>query len=331
MPSIILDVTQQKLIEDELQAKEERYGALFNSIDEGFCVVEMIFDASGNAVDYRFLEANAAFSQHSGLPSAVGKTIRELVPDIEQRWIDLYGKVAVTGEPKRLLDYSLPMSRWFDMYASRLGGNGSRKVAILFKDVTERKRSEENLRQLAADLSESDRRKTEFLATLAHELRNPLAPIRTGLDLLGLEQNTPDTIARVREMMGRQIDHMTYLVNDLLDMARINSGKIELRRKRVELKWIVSGAVETSLPAIRARHHQLVVEILDRPIWLDADSNRLTQVVGNLLSNAAKYTPAHGRIQLTAWQEQDEMLISVTDTGIGIPAESLSTVFDMFT
>jgi PAS domain S-box-containing protein len=331
MLGVVLDVTQQKLAEEELQAKEERYGALFNSIDEGFSIIDMIFDATGNAVDYRFLEANAAFEKHSGLANTVGKTARELVPNLEQRWIDLYGQVASTGEPIRLVNHSLPTGRWFDLHANRLGGSDSRKVAILFNDITEQKQNEENLRKLAADLSESNRRKTEFLATLAHELRNPLAPLRTGLDLLGVGRDTQATVARVREMMGRQVDHMTHLVNDLLDVARINSGKVELRKTRVELKTIVSSAVETSMPAIKAKHHDFLVDLPDKALWLDADITRVSQVLSNLLSNAAKYTPNNGHIALAAREENNSVVIVITDSGAGISAESLPDVFNMFT
>jgi PAS domain S-box-containing protein len=332
MAGVILDVTRQKLIEKELLAKEERYGALFNAIDEGFCIIEVLFDTAGNPVDYRFIEANPAFAKHSGLANAVGKTVRELVPNFEQRWIDLYSQVAMSGEPIRLVDHSLSLSRWFDVHASKVGDSHSRRVAVLFNDITGQRHNEENLRKLAADLSESNRRKTEFLATLAHELRNPLAPIRTGLDLLRVGQDTQATVARVREMMGRQVDHMTHLVNDLLDVARINSGKVELRKTRVELKAIVSSAVETSMPLVKAKQHELLVDLPDKALWLDADLTRLAQVLGNLLSNAAKYTPNNGHITLTACEDNtDEVVISVTDSGIGIPAESLPDVFDMFT
>lgn len=331
MPGVVLDVTQQKLIEEELRAKEERYGALFNSIDEGFCIIEIIYDEADEPVDYRFLEANLAFAKHSGLVDAVGKTVREIVPDFEQGWIDLYAQVALTGQATRLIDHSLTLGRWFDVYGSRLGTGDSRKVAVLFNDITEQKHNEESLRKLAADLSESNRRKTEFLATLAHELRNPLAPLRTGLDLLGVKHDSQATVTRVREMMGRQVDHMTHLVNDLLDVARIDSGKVELRKTRVDLKSVVASAVETSMPLVKAKQHDLSIDLPDHPLWLHADLTRLAQVLSNLLSNAAKYTPPRGLIRLDARQEDDAAIISITDSGIGIPSELLSDVFDMFT
>jgi PAS domain S-box-containing protein len=199
------------------------------------------------------------------------------------------------------------------------------------RDVTRQKEDAERLRQLAANLSATNRRQNEFLATLAHELRNPLAPVKTGLDLLRLSAGKAQAVDKVRIMMERQVDHLVHLVNDLLDLARINSGKVELQTTRVVLRDIVLNAVETSLSLIQAKHHDFIVDIPEKPIWLDADPNRLAQVVGNLLNNAAKYTPENGRISLTVRSIDGEAEIAVSDNGIGIPAEAQPYIFDMFT
>jgi PAS domain S-box-containing protein len=315
---------------ERLRESEERYRTLFETMDEGFCVIEVLFDPTGRPVDYRFLEANPAFETHSGLVGAVGKTMRELVADHESHWFDLYGRVALTGEPARLESEAKALGRWFDVYATRSGGAGSRRVAVLFKDITVRKRADDRLRQLAADLSEADRRKSEFLATLAHELRNPLAPLSNGLQVMRLAPDDAKAVGKARDMMERQLSHMTHLVGDLLDIARINGGKVDLKKERVELHGIVANAVETSLPLIEAGGHELVIDIPEEALLLDADPNRLAQVLGNLLNNAAKYTAPGGRIALSAALEGEEVLVCVTDNGVGIPAESLSCVFDMF-
>jgi PAS domain S-box-containing protein len=198
-------------------------------------------------------------------------------------------------------------------------------------DVTARKRTEEDLRALAAELSESNRRKGEFLATLAHELRNPLAPIRTGLAVLGLGGDKPEAVARIRAMMERQVSHMVHLVDDLLDVARISSGKVDLKIARVDVKGVIASAVETSQPLIDAANHRLTIELSPVPLWLDADLTRLAQVVGNLLTNAAKYTLPGGQILLRVSRDERYVLIAVTDSGMGIPRAELPTVFDMFT
>ena len=324
------DITERKLAEEVIRASEDRYRTLFESMDEGFCVIEMIFDAQGRPVDYMFLEANPAFTNHSGLVDVVGKTRRQLVPDDDSHWFETYGRVAVTGTPVRLVEEVKATGRWFDVYANRVGGPDSRKVAVLGNDISVRKQTEQDLRKLAAELSESDRRKTEFLATLAHELRNPLAPLRNGLHVMGRAGGNLESLEKTRAMMDRQVSHMVRLIDDLLDIARVSSGKVELRKERVSLQAVVESAVETSLPLVEAGRHELAVRIPDEPLLLDADPTRLAQVLSNLLNNAAKYTPDGGRIELTAACEGSQVIVSVTDTGVGIPKESLLKVFQMF-
>jgi PAS domain S-box-containing protein len=331
LPGVVIDVTRQKNAEAELRASEERYRTLFESIDVGVCVIEVLFDAAEQPFDYRFLEMNPAFLQHTGLADALGKTVLELVPGHDAHWFAVYGRVASSGEPVRFVDQAKAMGRWYDVYATRVGAAASRKVAVFFTDISERMRADQELRRLAADLSDADRRKTEFLATLAHELRNPLAPIRSGLQVMRLAAGNPATMARMQDIMERQLTHMVELVDDLLDVARITRGQVELKTAAVDLKDVLSAAVETSLPQIEASQHQLQLRIADQAFPLQADATRLTQVVSNLLNNAAKYTPRGGSIVLAAAREGGEAVLSVTDNGIGIAAESLAAVFDMFT
>ena len=180
-------------------------------------------------------------------------------------------------------------------------------------------------------LVDADRRKSEFLATLAHELRNPLAPIRNGLELLRLGSAKPEQQAHIRAMMERQVGHMVHLINDLLDIARVASGKVVLQVAPLAVQEVVASAVETSLPLIEASRHTLDIDLPPAPLAVEADAVRLSQVLSNLLSNAAKYTPQGGRIRVAARREQDDVVIVVSDTGIGIAAESLPEVFEMFT
>ena len=327
--AIVLDTTESRQVQEQLRASEERYRTLFESVDQGFCIFEMIFDGA-RAVDYRFLEMNPMFERHTGLVDAVGRTAREMLPGLDEFWFETYGRVALTGIPARFENEAPAMGRWFDVYANRMGGPDSRKVALLFSDITARRRSEEELRRLADDLAEADRRKTEFLATLAHELRNPLAPIRNGLSVMRLGGDNPASVGKVREMMERQVGHMVHLIDDLLDVARISGGKLELKRQRADLRAILASAVETSLPLIEAGQHALEVDVPDLPLPVDADATRIAQVVANLLNNAAKYTPARGRIQLSVRRDGLEAVIAVSDTGVGIAADALAGVFDMF-
>lgn len=197
-------------------------------------------------------------------------------------------------------------------------------------DVTTRRSMEDELRDQALRLSETDRRKDEFIATLAHELRNPLAPIRMGLELLKLAGNDTATLDDTRAMMERQTLQLITLVDDLLDVSRITRGKLELRRAAVTLSEVVQSAVEACRPGVKEAGHDLQVNIPDEPIVLEADPNRLAQVLSNLLNNATKYTPPGGKISLVASRRGDEVSIAVEDNGVGIPHDMQQQIFDMF-
>jgi PAS domain S-box-containing protein len=197
-------------------------------------------------------------------------------------------------------------------------------------DITDRKQLEEELRRRAEQLQEADRRKDEFLAMLSHELRNPLAPVRNALHIMKLPGAGAVAVRHAREIVERQIQHLVRLVDDLLDVSRIMQDKIELHKEEVELTVVVGRAIETAQPAIDAQGHQLDVAIPDTPIRVVADIIRLSQVISNLLTNAAKYTDQAGRLWLAVEREQNQAVIRVRDTGIGMPPELLPRVFDLF-
>lgn len=187
----------------------------------------------------------------------------------------------------------------------------------------------QHLDDLYEHLREPDRRKDEFLATLAHELRNPLAPVCTGLQVLQL---SPDEglSDRTRQMMQRQLGHLVHMVDDLLDVSRITLGKLTLKLTRLDFRAVLHSALETTRPLIEARGHELSIRLAQEALPLDADATRLTQVIANLLNNAAKYTPPGGRIQLLAETEGETLIVRIQDTGVGIPQEMPPSVFEMF-
>jgi signal transduction histidine kinase/ActR/RegA family two-component response regulator len=204
---------------------------------------------------------------------------------------------------------------------------GASKIA---RDVSERKLAEERLRASQEALRLADRRKDEFLALLAHELRNPLAPIRYALAANKKPGRTPEQCRQADDIIERQVAHMSRLLDDLLDISRITRGALDLKKTRAELTSVVGAAIETARPILDEKHHTLVLDLPTQPVQLDADVVRLAQVFSNLLINAAKYTDPGGRIQLRASLQGEQVIVSVSDNGIGIPAELLPRVFNMF-
>ncbi|MCO5168265.1 MAG: PAS domain S-box protein [Planctomycetes bacterium] len=576
---VIRDVTERRRQETRLRESEERYRALFEAIDEGFCVIEMLFDDAGVATDYRFLEANPAFERHTGLVGAVGRTVRELVPDLDASWFRIYGEVASTGVPRRFENHAPALSRWFDVYALPVGPREQRRVALLFTDVTRRKATERALRDveeryrllgratndviwdwdLATDrldwneavlqhfgcprealgptieswterihpderarvvggihaaidggqeawsdeyrfrrsdgsyatfldrgyiardadgravrmigsmldltgrrqaeaalresearfrrladampqlvwvarpdghheyfnqrwydysgatpaesegegwarllhpddrartleawrgclasgepygieyrfrrgadgayrwflgraepvrdeagavvrwfgtcteveelkraqeaLRDADRRKDEYLAMLAHELRNPLAPVRNAVELLRMVGPRAPAQERATEVIDRQVTHMARLIDDLLDVSRIARGRIQLQRQRCDLAQVVRQTAEDYRANLEASGLTLVVRAPAAPLWVQGDRTRLAQMVGNLLHNAGKFTPRGGRVTVSAAGQRDDVLVTVEDTGIGLPPDLLPRIFDPF-
>ncbi|MGQ0640667.1 MAG: PAS domain-containing hybrid sensor histidine kinase/response regulator [Gemmatimonadaceae bacterium] len=261
---------------------------------------------------------------------AIGRSITLLIPpdrlSDEQMILDRIGRgdrVTAYETVRRtksgeLINVSLTISPIRD------GSNrivGASKVA---RDITERARAE-------AALREADRRKDEFLATLAHELRNPLAPIRNSLHILRVTGPRDSAVERVRDILERQVNHLVRLVDDLMEMSRITRGKIELRREQIELAAVIGSAVEASKPGIDAAGQDLVIAIPPEQLTLEADPVRLAQVFANLLNNASKYSEARTTIWLSARREESEAVVAVRDSGIGIPPEMLQRVFEMFT
>jgi PAS domain S-box-containing protein len=216
-------------------------------------------------------------------------------------------------------------SRWWGLFApTRVAGEGHDSECVEFIiDISHTKRIEQELR-------EADRRKNEFLATLAHELRNPMAPLKNGIHVVRLSSEPDSPLHRVVEMMDRQLNHLVRLVDDLLDVGRISAGKVQLRRTRADLREVLARSIEASQALLDLHHHELHLDDSMEPLFVHGDFDRLTQIFSNLISNAAKYTDDRGHITLKIRREAGEAVVQVSDTGIGIPAEELPHVFDLF-
>lgn len=330
---IFRDATAERQAADNFRVSEERFSLLVNSCGEGIYGIGL--DSSCT-----FLNAAGAAMLGYQPHELVGRPIHDLI----RRHIGGSSYPVTESKIQHAVREGISIRVHDEVFWRKDGTavpvlysvspmmvDGKTEGAVVaFTDISERKRAEDELRRIAAELSEADRRKTEFLATLAHELRNPLAPLRNGLQVMRLAPTDEIAVATAREIMDRQLNLLVHLVDDLLDVARITHGNVELKKKNVELKSVVSSAVETSLPLIEAGRHMLTVNIPDEPVMLEIDPIRIAQVLSNLLNNAAKYTPPEGRITLSATRNESELRIEITDSGVGIPSESLHTVFDMF-
>lgn len=222
--------------------------------------------------------------------------------------------------------------RWMEGRGRAVYGTDGEPIMVhgMGIDTTARRRHEDELQRANAELAEADRRKDDFLAVLAHELRNPLAPIKNSVTVLKARPMPDLQMAWARDVVERQVDQMARLLDDLLDLSRISRNRLELRKERVELAHVIAAAVETSRPMIDSAGHELNLTGPSDPVYLDADPIRLAQVLENLLNNAAKYTERGGRITLEATLEGRELVLSVRDNGIGISEEQLPRIFDMF-
>ena len=323
------NATERILTEEILrqsQSEAERQRRLYDTILSNAPDLVYVFD-----LDHRFTYANEALLTMWGKTwdEAIGKNCLELGyeawhAEMHDREIEqvvatkqsIRGEVPFNGTSgRRMYDY---------IFVPIIGADGEvEAVAGTTRDITERNEMEDALR-------EADRRKDEFLATLAHELRNPLAPIRSGLEVIRHMRDDGAKFDETLDIIERQTNQIVHLVDDLLDISRITQGKIKLRRERIELKTAIEMALETSQGLIENAENELIVTLPYKPIYIDADLTRAAQIFLNILNNAAKYSDAGGQISLTAKKEDGEAVVSIRDSGLGIEPEMLSKIFEMF-
>lgn len=316
------DVTERKKIDQLLKESEERYTTLFNSIDEGFCIIEMIFNEQRKPVDYRFLVINASFERQTGLIDAVGKRMREFAPNHEEHWFEIYGQIALTGESMRFENRAEQLSRWYDVYAFRFGEPENLQVAILFKDITERKKAEESISQLNKELE-------AFTYSVSHDLRAPLRIIDGYADILiedykailGEEAN------RTLGIIKSNATRMGQLIDDLLNLSRV--GRKELIVEMTDMNKLVKEVID--------EQHILnssIVPILKLKKLEPAmcDSSLIRQVWVNLISNAIKYSGKQLQpvIEIDSFSRDNDIVYTIKDNGVGFDMKYADKLFGVF-
>jgi PAS domain S-box-containing protein len=311
---VFRDISGRRLVERRQSEDAARIESIVDNVVDGIVTI----DEKGAIQSF-----NPAAERLFGCSAAevTGRNVRMLMPELDGGPNDFVGddRMGREVEGRRKDGSTFPV----ELAVSEFRFGGQRYFTGIVRDITARKQAD-------ASREEADRRKDEFLATLAHELRNPLAPIRNAVQALLIKETVDPGLHWCREVIDRQVRHMARLLDDLLDVSRITHGKLELRKERVDLAAVVQGAVETSRPILDERGQRLVVTLPREPVRLEADPIRLAQVLSNLLNNAAKYSDPGREIRLACALRDGEVLMSVEDQGIGIAPDMLQNIFDIF-
>ncbi len=336
----VIDVHERKLAETAARVNGERFHTLFERMDQGFCILQIVTDGADHPVDYRIIEGNPAFERYTGLRGFSGRLVKgDLVPQIESFWIETYGRVALTGEEARFEHRAAALDGgWFEVHAFRVGEPSARRVAVFFKNVKEQKQAEDERRRLAAAANEArvaaeaaSAAKDRFLAVLSHELRTPLTPVLMALTEMEGRADLPGDVRESLAMIMRNVQVEVKLIDDLLDLNRIASGKVRLERERVDIGVLVRECCQIVKPLLHERGLKLVCDAPSGAGLVEVDAVRMRQVFWNLLINAAKFTPPGGEVTVSVTSDGDGMVsVMVRDTGVGIPPDLLTRMFDAF-
>ena len=330
------DVTDLVMARTEVEESKEKYSNLFKVVDQGFCLLEMIFDTDDKPLDYRFLEANPIFEQQTGLKDAIGKTARQLVPDLEEHWFEHYGKVALTGESSHFVEKSEAMGRWFEVSAYRFGGSDSRKVALLFTDRTSRKQAEQTLQLKNEQLERINADLDNFIYTASHDLRAPIINIEGLMNVVHKsfsdDRKKDEKIKALMSMIYQSIDSFKSTIKDLTEVAKVKSNgeedhaEISFAEIFDDVKLNIKSLIDESKAVI----HQ---DFSSAPV-IHFSKKNLRSILYNLVSNAIKYRSPDRPpiIQVTSSKpDKRHILLSVQDNGLGIKEQDKHKVFKMFT
>ncbi len=308
---IARDLTERKIKEES----EEKYRTLFNSIDEGFCVIKVIFDKNDNPRDVIFTEINPAFEKHTGMKNVTGKSLRQLYPSQEITELKIYGDVALKGESRRLEIYSPLLKRWFSIYATRPNEANHDKVIVVLNDITRRKALENQ--------------KDDFIGIVSHELKTPVTSVKAYTQVLRhrFEKVNDIKSAELMSKMNSQLDKLTTLIGDLLDATKIDSGRLQFHEEYFDFNKMVSDTVEQT--QLTTEKHKIIKKLAETKT-IYGDRERVSQVIINLLTNAIKYSPHETKIIVTTELDKSNIIVGIKDFGVGIDKELQGKIFERF-
>ncbi len=330
------DITRRKQYQEVLHQSEILYRTLFDNTKEGFMLCQPVADERGRYTDMAILSINRGWERQTGLRAEDGvleKPASFFFGKEEKGWLKILGPVAKNGRSVNFEEYNHYTGRWYDVHAFLYKKD---MVGVTLRNITDRKRAEEALREsqqkalrLVEELEASNRNKNEFINTLSHELRNPLAAISAGIQLMELTKDKEHT-KRAKDVIRRQMNQLCRLTDDLLDLTRITNNKIRLKKEQVELNSLAGQVAEDHRPLFREKGVELVTNTAAAPILLEADPARLRQAIGNLLHNALKFTENGGNTVLEVLKEDGEAVVTVLDTGLGIAEDLIDSLFEPF-
>lgn len=332
--SIFNDITHHRKTEESLRRSEQRYRNLFESMDEGFALCEMIFNKQGRPIDFRYLDVNPAFTTLTGLKTAqvIGHTVKELIPDIEPIWIETYDKVVRSGISQRIGHPVSGLGKYIEVFAWR---SGSGRFSAVFLDITQHRNTDEKLKKLykkeklqKEKLLEEVKIKNLFIDVLAHELRTPLSSIIACGEML---EDAPVVNESIRKRLTSNIslgaNKLAKRLDELLDVARFSKGIFELKLQATDPRKLIKEATERFTPILIAKGQTLELAMVGELSIIISDQSRLEQVIINLLSNASKYSPENSVIRLTASMKNKNLLVEVADQGVGIDEKDKDHIF----
>jgi PAS domain S-box-containing protein len=310
----IWDMIQVARSERDLVLSEQRYRTIFESIDDAFMVIEFTFDETGKPFNYRFLVTNPAFERQTGLKNVQGKTIKEIMPDVESAWIERYGQVVTTGQSIRFDEYNAGTGSWYDVYAVAANHPGD-QVIVVFHDITERKQEAQ--------------RKNDFLSMASHELKTPLTSVNGYLHILKGKASQMANYGAIDllDRTTRQISKMTAIINSFLNIARIDAGKVAIERRLFDVVEVVRAAGEEAVNSFTT--HRFRFEPVE-PALVNADYDKINLVIENFISNAVKYSQAGTEIQMVCVHDGTKVKVSVLDQGMGLTAADQDKIFKRF-